>query len=161
MYRGSHSTSFDRARKIQSCGFSITRGSCSRKGTGIYFWAESRRYIQLASAWYTQKLKRGDFDTDKDLRGMVIIAVVEATEDGYLDLEDQQTIDALDEFIEKKRIDVSTWKNISEAIDLFVETAEEEIGISIVLVGICISPPSVSLLSIWFKTHIIYYIVMN
>ena len=74
--KGSHGTSETRAATICTGGFIVGSG---RAGTGVYFWAESPYWTELAAGWYRFALSRRQYD--KEARRAGVIIFVEITVD--------------------------------------------------------------------------------
>lgn len=69
-YVGSHGTTRSGAQLFHSADIPETLG---RAGRGVYAWAKSEFYIELANAWYRKRYRSGDYTRHADADGVVLI----------------------------------------------------------------------------------------
>lgn len=111
--RGSHATTLSRYRSIAAEGFRRGRG---RGGSGVYFWAEAKRYLDLSKAWYDWCLATRRYATDEKKECIIIIALLTAPLKQILNLEEQKLKDAIDTLAEKRRLEIQQHRGSYEAV---------------------------------------------
>ncbi len=132
---GTHGTTVARVQKIQNNGFIPQEG---RRGTGVYFWAESRYSRGLAIAWWEYCLDRNYFKGDNDTRCSVIYAEIKVEKDDCLNIERHDFKKRVSELASKRHIKK---RDYSALYDLFIKTMEEGKGKKISVLESCVSPP--------------------
>lgn len=136
--KGTHGTSVSRAESIRQNGFIITSG---RGGKGAYLWRNSAYSDFLARAWHSQKYYDGDFNRDIDQECAIIHAVINVSENQFLDLEDPDIKDGLTHLAISKKIDLRNKKELSALYDSFVAEVEKQIMTKILTVQLRVATP--------------------
>jgi len=135
---GSHGTSISRASNIRKNGWKMQPGMA---GTGIYFWAKSIYYIELAQAWYRQAKAEERYRDDDNIACCIILVHIKCKEDEMLDIETEGVrLNILKLAIEKK-VNVKSHKAIAPVFDLYVKRLEEKAGIKYKVLSIKVPTP--------------------
>ncbi len=135
--KGTHGTTVARANSIKVNGFDLDKG---RRGTGIYFWADSPYSRNLAIAWWDFRLSQEDFAGDNDLRCSVIHSEIKTDQNEYLNLDKHDIKKRVAELAIKKKIGFKK-DNIAGLYDLFIKTIEKNGEKKINVLEACLSPP--------------------
>ena len=89
-----------------------------------------------------QKESRGEFSRDPDARGLVVYAIARVPEDRYIDLSEQEALDAIDELADQAHIDKFDRDQIAAVYERFILETEKKLGNSIDLYETEVSPPA-------------------
>jgi hypothetical protein len=136
--RGSHATTLSRYRSIAAQGFRQSRG---RGGSGVYFWSEAKKYLDLSKAWYDWCLATRRYATDEEKGCIIIIALLTAPLKQILNFEEQKLKDAIDTLAEKRRLESSSIEDLTKLYDLFISSLEQKIGFRYLIVRIRVARP--------------------
>lgn len=137
--RGSHATTLSRYRSIAAEGF---RRSGGRGGSGVYFWAESKKYLDLARAWYDWRLAEGTtYAADERKECIIIIGVLTANRKQILNLEEQRFKDAIDTLAEKRGLDSDSIEDLTRLHDLFITSLERKWDVTFLIVRLRVAKP--------------------
>lgn len=138
---GSHGTSVTKAGKIFSIGFDEGDGL---RGTGVYFWKKSKYYLQLAESWYKQSKEKGRYSGDFDSNLQIIICDFEVPNESFIDFNDDEFAEKIDDLVEKKGLRHSmNKKQFCALYDYFVTEYEKEANCKVMLTEAKVSAPDV------------------
>ncbi len=135
---GSHATTQSAYASIVANGFLLDGG---RGGTGVYFWAKSKKYIDLAKAWYDMSVAKGWYSTSSDKRCIIILVSLTAMSLEILDLEEQRLKDAIDDLAERRRVRDDDEEAITRLYDLFISSLEKKMGVRFLVVRLRVAKP--------------------
>jgi hypothetical protein len=112
------------------------------RGPGVYLWKKCRNWTILAKGWYLQARDWGRYRRDSDPQGAVIYAIARVPEDRYIDLNDQEAVDAIDELADQTHIDKADKNQISAVYARFISEVESKLGNSIDVYETEVAPPN-------------------
>lgn len=137
-YNGSHGTSMSRCESIKTTSFRVSAG---RGGTGVYFWKESRLYLQLAKAWFEHEKNRGSYKNEHGTQGVVIVAALKVKNIEFLDLEEQEFKDMIVDVSIQMGIDLNNTDKLARLNDVVVKRFEKKSGHTIKMYTVRVAPP--------------------
>ena len=111
------------------------------RGRGVYLWKKCRNWTILAEGWYSQAKSWGRYDRDSDPRGVVLYAIARVPEDHYIDLNEQEAVDAIDELADQSHIDKTDRDQIAAVYARYISELETKLGSPIDVYETEVSPP--------------------
>lgn len=137
-YNGSHGTSMHQYESIKTSSFRVADG---RGGKGIYFWKESRLYLELAKAWFEHGKNSGYYKNEQDAEGVVILATLKVKNIEFLDLEEQEFKDRIFDVSVQMGIDLNDKCKLSRLNNVVIKRFEKMSGRNIKMYTVRVAPP--------------------
>jgi hypothetical protein len=140
-FAGTHGTSAEKKRKIVESG-RFTPGS-GRAGQGAYFWRKSPSSRELAIAWARQCIAERRFRNEKTPKWAVIHVEIGCGKREYLDLENPDLTDRLDELRRAKGLDLESDEQLHANLRTELVTAlQTELKTFFKVLSVKVAPPS-------------------
>ncbi len=136
--KGTHGTTAARVGNIKAEGFKPDKG---RRGTGIYFWAESSYSRDLAIGWWLYRNNIDGYQGDNDKRCAIIYGKMEINDNEFLNLENYDMKQAIATRVYQKNKKLNKYE-IAAIYDAFIKKLEEKTGIFFKILMACVDPPA-------------------
>jgi len=136
--RGTHGTTVARVVKVKTEGFKPDKG---RRGTGIYFWAESSYSRDLAIGWWSYRISINGYQGDNDTRCAIIYGKMEINDNEFLNLEDYDIKQAIATIVYQKNKELKKYE-IAAIYDAFIKKVEEKSKIFFKILMACVDAPA-------------------